>query len=179
MSNQIKIKDKSFEIFIRQELISQRVKDLAEQISSDYTRKELFFIPVLNGAFLFASDLIKEITVPCQVSFIKTASYEGTESSGKVRNLIGISNDLEGKDVVLLDDIVDTGLTMCSVVAEISKLKPASIAIATFLLKPESLQKEIALNYVGFTIPNSFVVGYGLDYEGYGRNLKDIYQIKS
>lgn len=179
MSHQIKIKDKSFEIFIRQELISKRVKDLAEQISSDYTRKELFFIPVLNGAFLFASDLIKEITVPCQVSFIKTASYEGTESSGKVRNLIGINNDLEGKDVVLLDDIVDTGLTMCSVVAEISKLKPASIAIATFLLKPESLQNEIALNYVGFTIPNSFVVGYGLDYEGYGRNLKDIYQIKS
>jgi hypoxanthine phosphoribosyltransferase len=174
----MKLKDKSFSIFIKKEAIDKRVKELAEQISIDYLNKELFFIPILNGAFLFASDLIKEIDIPCQVSFVKVSSYSGTSSTGVIKSILGLDVDLTGKHVILVDDIVDTGLTMESIVKEIAALNPESIEIATFLLKPEAYQKQLELKYVGFTIPNSFVVGYGLDYEGYGRNLKDIYHIK-
>jgi hypoxanthine phosphoribosyltransferase len=172
------IKDKSFSIFIQQEKIEKRVKEMAEQISSDYSDKELLFIPILNGAFLFASDLIKEITIPCQVSFVKVSSYHGTSTTGVIKSVIGLERDLKGKHVILIDDIVDTGLTMDAVVKDIHVLNPDSIEIATLLLKPEAFQNQFDLKYVGFTIPNSFVVGYGLDYEGYGRNLKDIYHIK-
>jgi hypoxanthine phosphoribosyltransferase len=173
------IKDKSFEIFIQQSTIEKRVKELAAQLSTEYAGKELLFIPILNGAFLFAADLIKEITIPCQVAFIKVSSYQGIESTGSIKKMIGLDADIFGKNVVLIDDIVDTGLTMTAILEDIEKFSPASIKIATLLLKPEALQKQLELNYVGFTIPNNFVVGYGLDYEGYGRNLKDIYQLKS
>lgn len=175
----MKIKDKTFEIFISENKINQRVKELAFQISKNYQGQELIILPILNGAFLFASDLIKEITIPCQLSFVKVASYEGTSSCGEVKSLIGLNKDLKDMNVLIIDDIVDTGLTMSSVVAQVQALKPSSIEIATLLLKPEALQKQLELKYVGFTIPNNFVVGYGLDYDGYGRNLKDIYQVKS
>jgi hypoxanthine phosphoribosyltransferase len=176
---EIQIKDKSFEIVIANEKIQRRVCELAVQISKDYQGKELLFIPVLNGAFLFSSDLIKEITIPCQISFIKVSSYSGIESSGTIKELIGLNLDLSDKHVLLVDDIVDTGLTMSTIMQEISKLQPASVEVVSLLLKPEALQKNLNLKYVGFTIPNSFVVGYGLDYNGYGRNLKDIYHIKN
>lgn len=172
------ILDKTFEVFIKKKKIKRRVKELADQISLEYRDKEILFIPILNGAFLFASDLIKEIALPCQVSFIKVSSYHGTESSGAVKSIMGLNIDVKGKNIILIDDIVDTGLTMSTLIEEISKQAPASIEIATLLLKPEALQKQLELKYVGFAIPNRFVVGYGLDYEGYGRNMKDIYQLK-
>ena len=174
----MKIKDKEFSLFIHQDKIEQRVKELADQISKNYEGHDPVFVPLLNGAFLFASDLIKEISVPCQVSFIKTASYSGTASTGIVRKIIGLDLDLQSRHVILVDDIVDTGLTMESVFEEVKAMNPASIEITTLLLKPEALQKQLEIKYVGFTIPNNFVVGYGLDYEGYGRNVKDIYKLK-
>jgi hypoxanthine phosphoribosyltransferase len=173
----MKIKDKEFRIFIQQEKIEKRVKELAREISRDYLGKDPLIIPVLNGAFLFASDLIKEINVPCQLTFVKASSYSGTESTGNLCRIIGLDMDLRSRHVILIDDIVDTGLTMKSIFEEVRSMNPSSIEVATLLLKPEAMQKEIEVKYVGFTIPNNFVVGYGLDYEGYGRNLKDIYQI--
>jgi len=173
----LKIIDKDFEVFIKNNQIQKRVKELSTQLSTDFSNKEPVFLPILNGAFLFAADLIKEISINCQVSFIKTQSYVGTESTGTIKKLFGVDLDLKGRDVILVDDIVDTGLTMYSLVEEIKEQMPASIHIVTLLLKPEALQKELEIKYVGFTIPTKFVVGYGLDYEGLGRNLKDIYQI--
>jgi hypoxanthine phosphoribosyltransferase len=173
----LRIKDKDFEVFIKNNQIQKRVMELGAQISSDFENKEPVFLPILNGAFLFAGDLIKEISINCEVSFIKTQSYSGTESTGSVKKLIGLDLELKGRHVILVDDIVDTGLTMYSLIEEIKNHLPASIHIITLLLKPEALQKELEIKYVGFTIPTKFVVGYGLDYDRLGRNLKDIYQI--
>lgn len=173
----VKIKDKDFEVFIKNNQILKRVKELGAQISSDFADKEPVILPILNGAFLFAGDLIKEISIDCEVSFVKTQSYEGTESTGNIKKLIGLDLELKGRHVILVDDIVDTGLTMYSLVEEIKSHSPASLHVTTLLLKPEALQKELEIKYVGFTIPTKFVVGYGLDYDGLGRNLKDIYQI--
>jgi hypoxanthine phosphoribosyltransferase len=175
----MQIKDKKFELFINQQQIQKRVQELGVVISKDYQNQDPLFLPLLNGAFLFAADLIKEITVDCQVSFIKASSYCGTESSGKVQKVFGLDIDIQGRNVILVDDIVDTGLTMDCIIEEIKLLNPKSIEIASFLIKPEALQKPLEVKYVGFTIPTHFVVGYGLDYDGYGRNLKDIYQLKS
>ena len=172
------IKDKSFEVFIKEEEITGRVKELARQISENYQGKDPLIIPILNGAFLFAADLIKELTIPCEVSFVKVSSYSGTASTGTVTKLFGLEADLKDRHLIILDDIVDTGLTMYSILQQVKVLKPASIELASFLLKPEALQKQLEVKYVGFTIPNDFVVGYGLDYEGYGRNMKDIYKLK-
>ena len=173
------IKDKSFDLFIKEESINKRVKELADQISSDYKDKDPIFIPILNGAFLFAAELIKEITIPCQLSFVKVSSYAGTESTGTIKQLYGLDENIKNRNLIIVDDIVDTGLTMQTVVEQIKKLNPASIEVMTFLLKRESIKKELEVKYVGFSIPNAFVVGYGLDYDGYGRNLKDIYQLEA
>ncbi|MBX9852918.1 MAG: hypoxanthine phosphoribosyltransferase [Cytophagaceae bacterium] len=172
------IKDKSFEVFINEKQINSRVKEIAQQISAEYKGKDPLIIPILNGAFLFAADLIKELTIPCQVSFVKVSSYAGMESTGVVTKLFGLETDLKSRHVIILDDIIDTGLTMYSILQQVKVFKPESIEMASFLLKPEALQKELEVKYVGFTIPNDFVVGYGLDYEGYGRNMKDIYKLK-
>jgi hypoxanthine phosphoribosyltransferase len=174
----MKVLDKEFELFIASDSIMKRTAELAFQLNEDYAGKDPVFVVLLNGAFMFATDLIKNIALPCQVCFIKATSYQGIQSTGVLKQLMGLEENIEARHVVLLDDIVDTGLTMRSVMDELWHKKPASIEPATLLLKPEAFGNQFHIKYVGFTIPNDFVVGYGLDYNGYGRNLKDLYHLK-
>lgn len=169
--------DKKFRPFLSAEVLNERVKELATQINKDYFGKNPIFIGILNGSFMFASDLYKNITIPSTISFIKLVSYKGTTSTGTVITSIGLEEDLTDKDVILIEDIVDTGKTMKEFVATLHKQSPASIQICTLLHKPEALQHPLDLKYVGFKIPNKFVVGYGLDYDGFGRNSQEIFQL--
>jgi hypoxanthine phosphoribosyltransferase len=169
--------DKTFRPFLSAEVLNERIKELATQINKDYIGKNPIFIGILNGSFMFASDLYKNITVPSTISFIKLVSYKGTTSTGTVITAIGLEEDLSDKDVILIEDIVDTGKTMKEFVATLHKQSPASIQICTLLHKPEALQHPLDLKYVGFEIPNKFVVGYGLDYDGFGRNSQEIFQL--
>jgi hypoxanthine phosphoribosyltransferase len=173
--NTVKVLDRQFEIFLSSEKIQERVKVLAYDISKVYAEKTPFFIGILNGSFMFASDLLKNLNFPCQVSFMKLASYSGTQSLGVINNLVGLKENIEGRHVIIIEDIIDTGLTISHLLEEIQAKKPASISIATFLLKPEALKKDVKADYVGFEVPVKFLIGYGLDYDGYGRNLKHIY----
>ncbi len=176
-SNKITVKDKKFTVSISAEEIQKSVKRVADEINRDYAGKEIFFIGVLNGVFMFASDLMKNIKVPCTISFMKVSSYEGTTSTGKIKNLIGLNADIMDKDVVIIEDIVDTGFTMKSILAQLKAKLPKSIRIASLIFKPDSFREDYNVDYVGFRIPNDFIVGYGLDYDGYGRNLPEIYTI--
>lgn len=169
--------DKTFRPFLSAEVLNERIKELATQINKDYIGKNPIFIGILNGSFMFASDLYKNITVPSTISFIKLVSYKGTTSTGTVITAIGLEEDLSDKDVILIEDIVDTGKTMKEFVATLHKQSPASIQICTLLHKPEALQHPLDLKYIGFEIPNKFVVGYGLDYDGFGRNSQEIFQL--
>ncbi len=169
--------DKTFRPFLSAEVLNERIKELATQINKDYIGKNPIFIGILNGSFMFASDLYKNITLPSTISFIKLVSYKGTTSTGTVITAIGLEEDLTDKDVILIEDIVDTGKTMKEFVATLHKQSPASIQICTLLHKPEALQHPLDLKYVGFEIPNKFVVGYGLDYDGFGRNSQEIFQL--
>lgn len=173
------ILDKEFEPFISHDNLQTKIAEIANQINHDYAGKELHFVSILNGAFIYTSDLIKNITVPCYVHFLKVRSYQGTQSTGAVSSIIGLTESLENKHVMVLEDIVDTGATMQHVYKEVEKMKPDSIKVASLLLKPEVYQGNIKIDYLCFSIPNKFVVGYGLDYDGLGRNLRDIYQLKS
>ena len=175
--HKIKVEDKEFEIFLENETLNKRIRLLGIQINVDYEEKCPLFIGVLNGSFLFMADLIKEIEVPCEVAFMKVASYEGTSSTGQIKELIGLPEKLEGRDIIIVEDIVDTGLTLTHILKMIKAKNPASVKVASLLLKPFALKYEIEeLSYIGFEIPNEFVVGYGLDYNGLGRNLTDIYR---
>jgi hypoxanthine phosphoribosyltransferase len=169
--------DKTFRPFLSAEVLNERVQELATQINKDYFGKNPIFIGILNGSFMFASDLYKNITIPSTISFIKLISYKGTTSTGTVITSIGLEEDLTDKDVILIEDIVDTGKTMKEFVATLHKQSPASIQICTLLHKPQALQHPLDLKYVGFEIPNKFVVGYGLDYDGFGRNSQEIFQL--
>ncbi len=173
----IKVLDKSFDTYLPEETIQQRVKELAAKINEDYAGKRPYFVAILNGSFMFASDLFKHLTVDADICFIKLASYKGMQSSGKVLTTIGLDEDLFGKDVIIVEDIVDTGKTLHHFLPRLEHQQPASLKIATLLHKPEATQFPLSLAYVGFEIPNKFVVGYGLDYDGLGRNLKEIYQV--
>jgi len=151
---------------------------IAERINSDYAGKEILFVAVLNGAFMFAADLVRKVKPLNRITFVKVASYQGDTSEGTIKELIGLKEDLNGKHVILVEDIVDTGFTLDHVMKQIkSTWKPASIAVASLLFKPQSYRKSIVVDYVGIEIPNDFVVGWGLDYNGYGRNFEDIYSI--
>jgi hypoxanthine phosphoribosyltransferase len=175
--NKIQIHDKDFEILLENDTISKRTRLMGIQLNVDYENRCPIFIGVLNGSFLFMADLLKEIDIACEVGFIRVASYEGTESSGKIKEAFGLPTDLKGRDIIFVEDIVDTGLTLTYILDKVKRQEPASVSICTLLLKPASLQAKIdELTYVGFEIPNEFVVGYGLDYDGLGRNLKDIYR---
>ena len=174
----VKIHDKEFELFIPYEKIRSVVEKMADKMNEDLAGKKPVFLCILNGSFMFAAELFKRISlVEAEISFVKLASYEGDSTTGKVKQLIGLNEDLKGKTVVVLEDIVDTGITIDNITEQINRLKPARVKIATLLLKPEALQKEVNLDYVGLEIPNNFIVGYGLDYDGYGRNLIDIYSV--
>lgn len=174
----IKVKDKEFIPYLSYDSIQDKIGEIAALIDDEYDGKDLLFIGVLNGAFMFASDLLQKVSCSCQITFVKMASYQGTASTGTVKELLGLRESIEGKHVIILEDIVDTGLTMSKAITDLSKQNPASLEIATLLFKPESLTEQLDLKFVGFEIPNKFVVGYGLDYDGYGRNLQDIYQLK-
>lgn len=175
----VQIADKQFEIFITEKEISREVSALAGQIAADYEGKEVLFIALLNGAFMFASDLMKEMPIPVAISFAKLSSYHGgTESSGLVKELIGVNTSLQGKHVVIVEDIVDTGNTIDMLMPSLLKQNPESVKICTLLFKPEAFKGIYSPDYIGFSIPNAFVVGYGLDYNELGRNLKSIYQLK-
>lgn len=175
--NQVQLKDKKFSLFIEEERILASIVALAEKINIDYKDKNPLFIGVLNGSFMFASDLLKNISLDCEISFVKISSYDGTSSTGKINNLIGLNQDISGRDVIVLEDIVDTGNTIENLYNTIIAKNPNSIKFATLLLKPDVYKKSIKLDYVAISIANDFIVGYGLDYDGLGRNLRDIYKI--
>lgn len=170
----ITIKDKTFVPFISADTIQGRIQELATQINQEYADKQPLIVVVLNGAFLFAADLAKHLTITCEITFIRVASYAATESSGQVKQILGLNESIEGRDLIIVEDIVDTGLTLHQVCAQLQEKGPASIAIATLLFKPTALKEKLDLQYVGFEIENRFVLGYGLDYDGLGRNTKEI-----
>ena len=174
----VKIKDKSFETSITEAEIKQRVKAVAEQINHDMAGKNPLLLAVLNGAFVFAADLMRELTIPCEISFVKLASYQGVTSSGTVKEVIGINENLAGRTIIIVEDIVDSGLTMKRMIESIGTRNPASVHICTLLLKPDRLQVPLDIEYVAFSIPNDFILGYGLDYDQQGRQLRDIYTLK-
>ena len=175
---QVTLHNKTFEISIPEEKILGVVKQLAERLNNDLKDVDKpIFISILNGSFMFTADLIRHINIPCEVSFLKLSSYSGTQSSGKVRELIGLTNKLEGRTVIILEDIVDTGNTLEELASTLRAHNPKSVKLATLLLKPDVYKKDITLDYVGLSIPNEFIVGYGLDYDELGRNLRDIYTL--
>lgn len=173
----IQIKDRKFEISIPEARIHQRVAEIAAEISKDLKHENPLFIAVLNGSFMFAADLLRGITVPCEISFVRMASYEGTESTGNVKQLIGLKEKVEGRTVVIVEDIIDSGLTMKSLLDMLQEKCPKEIRIASLLVKPDNLQVNLEIPYCCFEIPNDFIVGYGLDYDGEGRNLPAIYTV--
>ena len=176
----ISISDKKFKKSITRSQLQTSIHNIADRINADYEGKEIFFIAVLNGSFMFASDLLRKIKPINRISFVKVASYQGDTSEEVVRDLIGLNDDLNGKHIIIIEDIVDTGFTIEHIMNKIkTEFKPASIAITSLLFKPQSYRKNIKINYTGLEIPNDFVVGWGLDYNGYGRNLEDIYIVIS
>ena len=176
--NHIKIRDREFKLFISEEKINSVIHEMAVKMKSDLKDKDPLFVCVLNGAFMFASELIKSLGfVESEITFVKMASYRGTHSTGIIRQLIGLNEVIEGRTVVVLEDIVDSGSTIENIIQQLKELNPGEIKIATLLFKPAAVIKEIQLDYVGMEIPNDFIVGFGLDYDGYGRNLRDIYSV--
>lgn len=173
----IKVHDKIFETFLSEDEIQKRVKELAAAINNDYKGKRPLFIGILNGAFMFASDLFKNLEIDAEICFIKLISSQGTKSSGKVVTSIGLMEDIHGRDVILIEDIVDTGKTLNEFLPGLKHQQPASLKIAALLHKPGATEYPLTIDYLAFSIPNKFVVGYGLDYDGLGRNLKEIYQL--
>ena len=173
----VKVKDKEFEIFITEKEICKAVDGVVEKMSRDLKGKNPLFIAILNGAFMFASDLFKKYPGDCQISFVKYASYREISSTGQVATLIGSNEEVTGRSIVILEDIIDSGITMEQVVKDIKAHHPLEIKIATLLFKPDAFVKNYQIDYIGMSIPNDFIVGYGLDYDGYGRNFKDIYKL--
>ncbi|MFH1297168.1 MAG: hypoxanthine phosphoribosyltransferase [Bacteroidota bacterium] len=175
----VEVKDKVFRKFISREQIDQVVQQIADRINTDYADKNPLLLGVLNGAFVFAADLIRRLRIPCQISFVKYASYVGTRSSEEVKELIGLNEELKGRHVLVVEDIVDSGTTMDYLLKDIGKYDPASVSLVCFCRKPEAFLKTFKIDYLGMEIPNAFVVGYGLDYDGYGRNLPEIYKLEN
>jgi len=175
---QVRIHDKSFELYIPYEKIRAVIDSMAENMNNDFEGKSPLFVCILNGSFMFAAEIFKRINLmDAQITFVKLASYNGDKTTGEVKQLIGLNESIEGRSVIVLEDIVDTGITIENILVQLRGMNPKEIKIATLLLKPDALQKEVQLDYVGLEIPNDFIVGYGLDYDGLGRNLIDIYTV--
>jgi len=174
----IRIHDKTFTTFIDRQEIQQRVQDIAAQINHDYLNEKVLLLGILNGCFMFAADLFRCLTVECEISFIKLSSYQGMSSGGNVQTAIGLKESLKDRHVIILEDIIDTGKTLYSFLPELHAHQPASVKIASLVIKPDALKYPIHVDYSGFTIENKFILGYGLDYDGLGRNLPDIYILK-
>ncbi len=173
----IKVHDKQFKPYISADKISEEVKRVASEINKDYAGRKPLFIAILNGSFMFAADLFKEINIDAEICFIKLASYKGTKSSGQVITAIGLDVDLVGREIIVIEDIVDTGKTLSNFLPQIHHHHPASLKIAALLHKPDAMIHPIKIDYLGFSVPNKFLLGYGLDYDGLGRNIKEIYQL--
>ena len=173
----IQVLDKTFAVSISAEELEKEVKRVASEINRDFAGSQPIFLSVLNGSFIFAADLMREVELPCEISFVKLASYQGTNTTGNIREVIGLNIDITGRPVIIVEDIVDTGLTMAHMLETLKRQNPASIDICTLLLKPTKLQVKLDVRYCCKQIPDDFVVGYGLDYNGFGRNTKDVYTI--
>lgn len=176
--NELNVLDKTFVPFISQETILTKIKEIAQAINKEYEGKKPLFIAILNGSFMFAADLFKEITIDAEICFIKLASYKGTQSTGQVITAIGLDSNIIDRHIIVVEDIIDTGKTLHSFLPQIQNQQPASLKIATLLHKPEATVHPLQIDYCCISIPNKFVVGYGLDYNGFGRNNKEIYQLK-
>lgn len=175
--NTIQVKDKTFRISISEKDLLKQVDRVASEINRDLADRKPLFLCVLNGSFMFASDLMKRVNMPAEIQFVKLSSYEGTASTGKMKQLIGLNMDIKDRVVVIVEDIVESGFTMQHLIGMLQEKQPSEIRICTLLAKPEKLQVPLKLDYVALNIPNEFIVGYGLDYDGFGRNLPDIYTI--
>lgn len=173
----IKVHDKEFVPYLTSEEIEKQISRVASEINRDYAGKKPLFIAILNGSFIFAADLFKQIDVEAEIAFIKLASYKGVKSTGKVITSIGLDTDIYGRDVIIIEDIVDTGKTLFQFLPQLEHQHPSSLKIASLLHKPDAMVHPIRIDYLGFTIPDKFVLGYGLDYDGLGRNIKEIYQL--
>lgn len=173
----VRLHDKDFGLFISSEKIQNRIEELGGELNNDLKNKNPLFLIVLNGAFLFAADLIKKFQSNCEISFVKLSSYAGTNTTGTVKKMIGVSENIEGRTVVVIEDIIDTGNTLDYIINDLNFKNPAKIKIAALLFKPKAYQKNTKIDYVGFEVENDFLVGYGLDYDGLGRNLNDIYKL--
>lgn len=171
------VHDKEFEPYLTAGQIADKIEEMAARINKDYAGKRPLFIAILNGSFIFAADLFKSISIEAEICFIKLASYKGTKSSGQVITAIGLDTDIIGRHLIILEDIVDTGKTLSAFLPQLEHQQPASLAIAALLHKPEATVYPVKIDYTGFTIPDKFVLGYGLDYDGLGRNIKEIYQL--
>jgi hypoxanthine phosphoribosyltransferase len=167
---------KEFELFLKHETIQQRILEICKTLSEKYAGKTPVFLGILNGSFMFAAEVMKNMSIDCEISFVKLKSYIGDQSSGEVTQMIGLDCNLEGRDVIILEDIVDSGRTLHFFFPELSKQNPSSISLFSLLVKPEALKFDIPIDYAGFAVPNHFLIGYGLDYDGLGRNLSDIYK---
>jgi hypoxanthine phosphoribosyltransferase len=173
----IRVHDKDFEPYLPAEEITEKIKGIARKLDADYAGKKPLFVAILNGSFMFASDLFKSITIESEICFIKLASYKGTKSTGQVITAIGLDTDLHGRHVIILEDIVDTGKTLSEFLPQLEHQQPASLKIAALLHKPEATVYPITVDYLGFSVPNKFLLGYGLDYDGLGRNIPSIYKL--
>lgn len=173
----VTVKDKQFSLSISAQRIQERVAEVAAQISQDLEGKNPLFLAVLNGSFMYAADLVRNITTPCEVAFVRFSSYEGMGSTGKVKEVMGLTDNIEGRTVVVVEDIIDSGLTMQQLLGNLREKNPAEIRVASLLVKPDNLEVELDIAYTCFNIPNDFIVGYGLDYDGFGRNLPAIYTV--
>jgi len=175
--NEVRVLDKTFRELISEQSIRKRIDEIALQLNRDFVGNEVIFVGILNGAFMFAADLFRKIDLNARITFVKLASYQGINSSGSIKELIGWNEDMVNKIVIVVEDIVDTGATLERIVNELVIRNVAEIKIATMLLKPTAYTRDIPINYIGFEIPDKFVVGYGLDYCGFGRNLRSIYSL--
>jgi hypoxanthine phosphoribosyltransferase len=173
----VKFLDKEFTLLIPAATVKRSIENVAIEINNDFIDEEILFISILNGSFMFASDLLKKIKPLSQVSFVKLSSYSGDAPTGKFKELIGLDEDIEGRNVIIIEDIVDTGATIETIVKQLKVLKPKKLKIATLLFKPQAYQKNLKIDYIGLEIPDNFLIGYGLDYNGYGRNFEDIYSL--
>ena len=177
MQEIITLHDKQFKPYISADVIQKKIELLAAQIGKDHPNHRPLFLAILNGSFMFASDLMKAVNIECEISFVKIASYQGTSSTGNVKTLIGLDVNIEGREVIIIEDIVDTGKTLSEFLPVLQSYHPKNISIATLLFKPSALKHNVKPKYVGFEVPNDFLVGYGLDYDGLGRNISSIYQL--
>ncbi len=175
----VQVRELVFEKFIEKDEIDIAVQTVADDINRDYIGKNPLLIAILNGSFIFASDLMRKLTVPCEITFVKFASYSGTSTTSNVKELIGMTEDIRGRHVIIVEDIVDTGITMDKILRDVRSKEPADVKVACFCFKSEAFVKDFHIDYLGLEIPNKFIVGYGLDYNGYGRNLPDVYQVVS